>query len=96
LQLFASLAQLESMNNDLTNLLKRLSTRLPSCVEIYACDGDCPNQLNEGYSWKALKEAVNAVELSEIVVRNTMGKQIAWFLVSSGEEGIINSSGVQI
>jgi hypothetical protein len=52
--------------------------------------------LNEGYSWKALKEAVNAVELSEIIVRNTMGKQIAWFLVSSGDEGIIDSSGVQI
>ena len=84
------------MNNDLTNLLKRLANRLPSCVEIYACDGDCPDQLNEGYSWKALKEAVNAVELSEIVVRNTMGKQVAWFLVSSGDEGIIDSSGVQI
>tara|TARA_Y100000114_G_scaffold130453_1_gene128266 strand:- start:676 stop:930 length:255 start_codon:yes stop_codon:yes gene_type:complete len=83
------------MNKDLNNLLKRLADRLPSCVEIYACDGDCPDQLNEGYSWKALKDAVNAVELSEIIVRNAMGAQIAWFLVSSGDEGIIDNSGVK-
>jgi hypothetical protein len=83
------------MNINLSNLLKRLADRLPSCVEIYACDGDCPDQLNNGYSCKALKDAVNAVELSEIIVRNTMGKQIAWYLVSSGGEGIIDSSGVE-
>ena len=84
------------MNTNLSNLLKRLATRLPSCVEIYACDGDCPDQLNDGYSWKALKEAVNAVELSEIIVRNTIGKQIAWYLVSSGDEGIIDQSGLEL
>ena len=83
------------MNINLSNLLKRLATRLPSCVEVYPVDGDFDDQLNDGYSWKALKEAVNAVELSEIIVRNTMGKQIAWFLVSSGEEGIIDSSGIE-
>jgi hypothetical protein len=83
------------MNINLSNLLKRLATRLPSCVEVYPVDGDFDDQLNDGYSWKALKDAVNAVELSEIIVRNTMGKQIAWFLVSSGEEGIIDSSGVE-
>ena len=83
------------MNIELSNLLKRLANRLPSCVEIYACDGDCPDQLNNGYSWTALKDAVNSVELSEIIVRNTIGKQIAWFLVSSGDEGIIDSSGIE-
>ena len=83
------------MNIELSKLLKRLANRLPSCVEIYACDGDCPDQLNTGYSWKALKDAVNSVELSEIIVRNTIGKQIAWFLVSSGDEGIIDSSGIE-
>ena len=84
------------MNTNLSNLLKRLANGLPSCVEIYACDGDCPDQLNDGYSWKALKEAVNAVELSEIIVRNTIGKQIAWYLVSSGDEGIIDQSGLEL
>ena len=83
------------MNIELSNLLKRLAARLPSCVEIYAVDGDCVDQLNNGYSWKALKDAVKAVELSEIIVRNTIGKQIAWFLVSSGDEGIIDSSGIE-
>jgi len=83
------------MNINLSNLLKRLATRLPSCVEVYPVDGDFDDQLNVGYSWKALKEAVNAVELSEIIVRNTMGKQIAWYLVSSGDEGIIDSSGIE-
>ena len=83
------------MNKDLSELLKRLATRLPSCVEIYPVDGDFDEQLNTGYSWKALKDAVNAVELSEIIVRNTSGKQIAWFLVSSGDEGIIDSSGIE-
>lgn len=83
------------MNIELSNLLKRLATRLPSCVEIYPVDGDFDEQLNNGYSWKALKDAVNAVELSEIIVRNTIGKQIAWFLVSSGDEGIIDSSGIE-
>lgn len=83
------------MNTNLSRLLKRLSNRLPSCVEIYPTDGDFDEQLNEGYSWKALKEAVNAVELSEIVVRNTTGNQIAWYLVSSGDEGIIDSSGIE-
>jgi hypothetical protein len=82
------------MNNELYNLLRRLGNCLPSCVEIYACDGDCPEQLNNGYSWKALKEAVNAVELSEIIVRNTTGIQVAWYLVSSGDEGIIDHSGI--
>jgi hypothetical protein len=82
------------MNNDLSNLLRRLSSLLPSCVEIYAVDGDCPDQLNNGYSWKALKEAVNSVELSEIIVRNTAGVQLAWYLVSSGNEGIIDHSGI--
>lgn len=82
------------MNIELSNLLRRLSSLLPSCVEIYACDGDCPDQLNNGYSWKALKEAVNAVELSEIIVRNTAGVQLAWYLVSSGDEGIIDQSGI--
>jgi len=83
------------MNNNLSELLKRLSTRLPSCVEVYAADGDCNEQLNEGYSWKALKDAVNAVEVSEIIVRNTSGKQIAYYLVSSGSEGIMNNSGIE-
>jgi len=82
------------MNNDLSNLLRRLGNAMPSCVEIHAVDGDCPDQLNNGYSWKALKEAVNAVELSEIIVRNTAGIQVAWYLVSSGEEGIIDHSGI--
>ena len=84
------------MNTNLSNLLRRLATRLPSCVEIYPVDGDFDEQLNTGYSWKALKEAVNAVELSEIVVRNTIGKQIAWYLVSSGDEGIIDQSGLEL
>jgi hypothetical protein len=83
------------MNIDLSNLLKRLANQLPSCVAIYACDGDCPDQLNEGYSLTALKDAVNSVEVSEIIVRNTLGKQIAWYLVSSGGEGIINNSGIK-
>ena len=83
------------MNTNLSKLLKRLSTRLPSCVEVYAADGDFDEQLNEGYSWTALKDAVNAVELSEIIVRNTRGKQIAWYLVSSGSEGIMNNSGIE-
>jgi len=34
------------------------------------------------------------VELSEIIVRNTSGKQTAWFLISSGDEGIIDQSGL--
>tara|TARA_R110000751_G_scaffold23186_1_gene64510 strand:- start:375 stop:629 length:255 start_codon:yes stop_codon:yes gene_type:complete len=83
------------MNSNLSNLLKRLSDRLPSSVEIFSVDGDFNDQLNDGYSWKALKDAVNAVELSEIIVRNTTGKQIAYYLVSSGDEGIINNSGVE-
>jgi len=83
------------MNSNLSNLLKRLSDRLPSCVEVFSVDGDFNDQLNDGYSWKALKDAVNAVELSEIIVRNTTGKQIAYYLVSSGDEGIINNSGVE-
>ena len=82
------------MNNELSNLLRRLGNFLPSCVEIYACDGDYPYQLNNGYSWKALKDAVNSVELSEIIVRNTTGIQTAWYLVSSGDEGIIDQSGI--
>ena len=83
------------MNKNLSKLLKRLANRLPSCVEIYPVDGDFDEQLNEGYSWKALRDAVNAVELSEIIVRNTSGKQIAYYLVSSGDEGVINNSGIE-
>ena len=94
LLLFGSLAQLGSMNNDLTKLLRRLSSLKCGLVAIYANDGDCIEPINEGYGYKALKEAVNAVELSEIIVRNTSGTQTAWFLISSGEEGIIDQSGI--
>jgi len=83
------------MNIELSKLLRRLANGLPSCVEVYPVDGDFDEQLNDGYSWRALKDAVNAVELSEIIVRNTIGKQIAWYLVSSGDEGIIDSSGIE-
>ena len=70
-----------------------LADRQPSCVEIYASDGDCHEQLNDGYGFKALKQAVESVEVSEIFVSNTQGTNIAWYLVSSGDEGIIDQSG---
>ena len=82
------------MNNNLTKLLRRLGSLKCGLVDVYANDGDCTESINEGYGFKALKEAVNAVELSEIVVRNTSGKQTAWFLISSGDEGIIDQSGM--
>ena len=81
------------MNNNLTKLLRRLGSLRCGLVDVYASDGDCIDPVNDGYSFKALKEAVNAVELSEIIVKNTAGKQTAWFLISSGDEGVIDQSG---
>lgn len=83
------------MNIELSNLLKRLADRQPSCVQIYASDGNgiISTELNEGYGFKALKQAVESVEVSEIFVYNTQGTNIAWHLVSSGGEGIIDQCG---
>jgi hypothetical protein len=82
------------MNNNLNQLLHRLGSLRCGLVDVFANDGDCIEPINDGYGYKALKEAVNAVELSEIIVRNTSGKQTAWFLISSGDEGIIDQSGI--
>jgi hypothetical protein len=58
---------------------------LSSCVEIYDAESwGFDEPLNEDCSWKTLKEAVDSVERAEIIVRNTSGKQIAWYLVLSG------------
>lgn len=81
------------MNKEVKKLVRRLSDQKPGLVSVYAADGDCPDALNNGYSMKAIKTAINSVELSEIVVRNTLGIQLAWYLVSSGEEGIIDDCG---
>ena len=83
------------MNTNLSKLLHRLGSLKCGLVDVFASDGDCIESINEGYGYKALKDAVDAVELSEIIVRNTIGKQIAWYLVSSGDEGIIDSSGIE-
>ena len=82
------------MNNETTKLLHRLGSLRCGLVDVFANDGDCVEPINEGYGYKALREAVNAVELSEIIVRNTSGKQTAWFLISSGDEGVIDQSGI--
>lgn len=82
------------MNYNLTKLLRRLGSLQSGLVDVYANDGDCIEPLNNGYGFKALKDAINAVELSEVIVRNTSGKQTAWFLISSGDEGIIDQSGI--
>ena len=81
--------------NNLSKLLHRLGSLKCGLVDVFASDGDCVDPINEGYGYKALKEAVDAVEVSEIIVRNTIGKQVAWYLVSSGDEGIIDSSGIE-
>jgi len=82
------------MNNKLNQLLHRLGSLQCGLVDVFANDCDCIEPLNTGYGYKALKDAVNAVELSEIIVRNTSGKQTAWFLISSGDEGVIDQSGL--
>jgi hypothetical protein len=81
------------MNNDLTKLLRRLGSLQCGLVDVYANDGDCIEPINDGYGFSSLKEAINAVDLSEIIVKNTAGKQTAWFLISSGDEGVIDQSG---
>ncbi len=88
------MAKCETMNNNLTSLLRRLGSLQCGLVDVYANDGDCIEPINEGYGFNALKDAINAVELSEVIVRNTSGKQTAWFLISSGDEGIIDQSGM--
>lgn len=77
------------MNKELKELLRSLSLNTAP-VSVF-CAEEPSDSINKGNGFRSLCEAVNAVDLAEITVQNTIGMQVAWYLVSASE-GIIDSS----